>query len=188
MVPPVNTIFILSLIILCTSIFLSCSRYNYVSPGIKLGYIKGKGPTIGADLSVGKYQYSLLGGVALGFEYTFANRSNVRNSYMQAYIGVQMGFFILNSEIDLLIIRRNGEFQHGSRSTVSLYIQHGELFPDCATSSKRIRSYAFAPFVSGSKILKSHKFTSFGFLLKNVYAYDFDTKGSTIQLGCRPNS
>ena len=150
--------------------------------------MKGKGSTIGADLSVGKYHYSLLGGVALGLEYTFANRSNVGNNYMQAYIGAQMGIFILNNEIDLLIIRSKGEYQYGSRFTLSLSVQDPELDPQCATSSKRIRSYAYAPFVSTSKILKSHKFTTFGFLLKNVYAYDFESKGSSILLGCRPNS
>ena len=178
MVPLLKTKFIYLLILLCTSMFLSCSRYNYVSPGIKVGYGKGEGPTIGADLSVGKYRNSLLAGVALGFEYTFANRNNVGNNYMQAYIGVQVGIFILNSEFDLLIVQRNGEYQFGSRSTLSLYIEHYELHPPCATSSERIRSYAYAPFVSGSRILKSNEFTTFGFLLKNVYAYDFDSKGS----------
>ena len=57
MVQAFRTEFIYFLILLCTSMFLSCSRYNYVSPGIKVGYGKGEGPTIGADLSVGKYYY-----------------------------------------------------------------------------------------------------------------------------------
>ena len=183
MVTSFKTEFIYFLILLCTSMFLSCSRYNYVSPGIKASYTKEEGPTLGADLSVGKYHYCLLAGVALGLEYTFANRKNVGNNYMQAYVGAQIGIFILNSESDLLIIRRNGEYQYGSRFTLSLYIEGSELQPPCATSSKRIRSYAFAPFISRSKILKSHEFTSSGFLLKNVYAYDFESKGS-VGAGC----
>ena len=183
MVTSFKTEFIYFLILLCIPMFLSCSRYNYVSPGIKASYTKGEGPTLGADLSVGKYHYSLLAGVALGFDYTFANRNNGGNNYMQAYIGAQIGIFIFNSESDLLIIRRNGEYRSGSRTTLSLYIEGFELTPPCATSSKRIRSYAYAPFVSRSKISKSHKSTTFGFLLKNVYAYDFESKGS-VGAGC----
>lgn len=183
MVLAFRTKFVYSLILLCTSVFLSCSQYNYVSPGIKTSFTKGEGPTLGADLSVGKYRNSLLAGVALGLEYTFANRNNVGNNYMQAYIGAQIGIFIFNSESDLLIIRRNGEYQYGSRFTLSLYIEGSELQPPCATSSKRIRSYAFAPFISKSTISKSPKFTTLGILLKNVYAYDFESKGS-VGAGC----
>ena len=183
MVLAFRTKFIYFLVLLCTSVFLSCSQYNYVSPGIKASFTEGEGPTIGADLSVGNYNYTLLGGVALGFEYTFANRNNGRNNSMQTYIGVQMGFYILYSEIDLLIIQRNGEYRSGSRTTLSLYIQSSELIPPCATSSNRIRSYAFAPFVSKSTISKSPKFTTLGILLKNVYAYDFVSEGS-LRAGC----
>ena len=103
---------------------------------------------------------------------------------MQAYIGAQAGFFIINGEFDLLLIQRNGEYQHGSRSTLSLYLQDPELNPPCATSSKRIPSYVYAPFVSLGTISKSHKFASFGFLLKNLYAYDFNSNGNTIQFPC----